>query len=108
MKHENEKLRFINAAIQIADANGRFDVAGVREKLAMVEKSVRRIAISLQEKGLLIASYGDNWQLTGDARDLAERHAVAIKQAESEESARKAKLVPRKLIPRKRPGKSGS
>ena len=101
MSHVNEKLRFINAAIDVADANERFDIGRVRERLAMLDSSVRRIAISLQKEGLLIASYGDNWQLTGDARELAQQHALAIEQVEDEEAARKAKL-----IPRKRPGRS--
>ena len=100
MKLLNAESRFIQAAIQIADENGRFDAGRVREELKLFDASLRKIATSLQKKGMLTASYGDNWQLTGDAREWAEQHAASKKKADATEAIRKSK--PRKLIPRKR------
>jgi hypothetical protein len=92
--------QFLACAIEVANVDGRFKPAEIFAHFSLCGTDYENaLASRLADSGLLYAPYGDTWQLTGQARELAETWHNS--RATTEAATKEAKPIGRKPLERK-------
>jgi hypothetical protein len=72
-----DSQEFLNVAIGLADARGRFDPRKLSRQLKISKVGLGEIGRDLEMRRLVVTSVDDVWQLSGVAQELA--HALHVR-----------------------------